>query len=153
MFRRITLIDFARLLAERAKARNTCPYSWTPSKSGAGRGFYMSSVRFAMASHGAGLRLRIEPANDHLEGSNLCGMNGYYCDLAMDDTLQPIVARLPRGRGFLAGWTMGLGMCATLAPELYADAEEAARAAHALAESDAEKRRDEEEAGLDEVDA
>lgn len=151
MFREITLIDYARPLKERAKARKGGgPYRWTPSKPGKGRSFYMASEGFAMASHGSALDLRIELANDHLPNSRLSMTNGYYPDLDMSDTLQPIIARLPRGRGFLAGWTMGAGMCASLDVTIWDDEGQAAHAAHDMAESDAEKSR---EAQEDEADA
>lgn len=56
-----------------------------------------------------------------------------------------------KGRGFLAGWTMGPGMCASLDAYIYKAPEDAAHAAHSMAESDAEKNReaDEEQEGED----
>ena len=92
---------------------------------------------------GSPIALRLEEANQHLSYSRLSNINGYYCDMDGDgDTLQPIIARLPHGRGFLAGWTMGEGMCASLDGHIWTDEEEAARAAHDLAEHDAERSRE-----------
>jgi hypothetical protein len=68
------------------------------------------------------------------------------------DSLTPIIARLPRSRGFLAGWTMGSGMCAELDATVWETAEEAAQAAYDFAESAAERQADfeaEEAARLD----
>jgi hypothetical protein len=141
MFTEITLIDFKTPIRKRLESRKVCgPYRWTPSAAGKGRGFYMASNGFEMDRHGSTLRLRIEPANDHISG-RMAGITGYYCDEHGDQTLEPIIARLPHGRGFLAGWTMGAGMCASLGGGVYEDVEDAARGAHSLAEYDAEESR------------
>lgn len=152
MFAEIILIDFAAPLAKRKDSRRFVgPYRWTPSEPGKGRGFYCGSSETETARHGAGFRLRLDLANDHLSGSRLSNINGYFCDHDGDgDTLRPIVARLPRSRGFLAGWTMGSGMCASLENYIYADAESAARAAHDMAEYDAERNRESSEEDEDE---
>jgi len=146
MFSEIILHDFSRPLAKRAEGRKRCgPYRWTPTKPGGGRGFYTDSA-LTMARHGGGMGLRLSLANDHLSG-RAREITGYYCDADGDgDTLQPIVATLPGGRGFLAGWTMGAGMASSLAPDLYETPEEAARAAHSEAESAAEEGREYSEA-------
>lgn len=158
-FPRITLIDYARPLAERAAARKSVgPYTWSPARPMAGRGFYQA-LRGGLRCdpRGSTFNLRLKLANDHLSGcgyGSLARINGYFADpFGEGDTLTPIIARLPRGHGFLAGWTMGAGMCATLAPTIYADAEDAARAAHAEADADAdaERERDAFEAGLAEA--
>lgn len=95
-------------------------------------------------AEGAGFRLRIEDANDSLRGSRLAQTFGYYCDSeGFGDTLQPVICRLPGGRGFLAGFTMGAGMAATLEIDtVWDDAEDAARRAHDFAERAAEDSRD-----------
>lgn len=144
MFREIHLIDFKRPLKERAQTRRRVGnYRWTPSAPGKGRGFYMASNGYAMAGHGGGMSLRIEPANDHLRGSRLSRIDGYYDrDGIGGSTLQPLIARLPNGRGFLAGWTMGAGMCASLAPDIWPDEESAAVEAHRMAETDAEEEKE-----------
>ena len=145
IFQEVILHDFTKPLAKRAADRKFCgPYRWTPSEPGKGRGFYMASKGLACARHGAGFDLRLELANDHLGQSRV---DGYYCDRDCDgDMLQPIIARLAHGRGFLAGWTMGAGMCAAMDTDcIYNDAESAAYAAHSKAEYDAEESRDREE--------
>lgn len=144
MFSTITIIDYQRPLNERAKARKVVgPYKWSPSKPMAGRGFYQAQAGLCMDRTGSTIDLRLEHANGHLEGSRLRYVNGYYCDSDWDgDTLQPIIARLPHGRGYLAGWTMGPGMAASLAADIWADPKDAARAAHGVAERDAEASRE-----------
>lgn len=136
--------DFSRPMRQRLESRKHCgPYYWTPTKPGAGRGFYQSSKGLHCDKAGATFDLRLEEANDHLQGSRLSHITGYYCDRDGDgDTLQPIIARLPRGRGYLAGWTMGAGMCAAIDCGIYATPEDAAHAAHSKAEYDAEESRD-----------
>lgn len=157
MFTDIVMIDYRRPISERAKSRKVCgPYHWSPrdaSKS-SGFGFYQSSNKLAMDRHGSIADLRLEPANDHLDRySRLWSIDGYYCDAdCMGETLQPIVARLAHGRGFLAGWTMGKGMCASLMTAIYDDARDAAMAAHDDAEQCAEREIEREEAQAGEED-
>ena len=152
MFTQITMIDYKCPLAERRASRKHCgPYQWAPSQPGKGRGFYSGNTALQVDRHGSTFDLRIEDANDHVRGSQRF-VNGYYCDEHCDETLQPIIARLPRGRGFLAGWTMGAGMRASLDSYIFADAESAASAAHDAAEYAAEREREyqeEERARLD----
>lgn len=144
-------------LRERLEMRKTCgPYQWTPTTPGKGRGFYSSS-RNQLEMGDATFRLRLELANDHLRG-RLARTNGYYCDLDGDTTLTPVIARLPHGRGFLAGWTMGAGTCGALDAYVYSDVRDAAGAAHQMAENDAEAQREYEDAenarlNAEEVDA
>lgn len=143
IFEQVTMIDYSRSLKERAEARKVCgPYTWKPTEPGKGRGFYQSSKGLFCDPRGSTFDLRLELANDH---PNDCGygslsrITGYYCDEFQDETLKPIVARLPHCRGFLAGWTMGRGMCGALDAEIYQTIEDAARAAHSKAEYDAEE--------------
>lgn len=135
--------DFTKPLRKRFEQRQyTGPYYYSPAKPGGGRGFYMGAGMYC-DKHGSTFDLRLEDANDHLSNSRLSNVNGYYCDDDGDgDTLQPIVARLPHGRGFLAGWTMGAGMCAAIDLDIFDTIEDAARAAHSKAEYDAEESRD-----------
>lgn len=145
MFSDIVLIDYRRSLAARRDARKSCgPYRWTPARPGSGRSFYQfSKGGLRMDPAGSTFDLRLEEANDLLpSGSRLRRVNGYYCDEFQDCTIIPIVARLPRSRGFLAGWTMGAGMLASLDATIWETAEEAARAAHDEAERDAERERE-----------
>lgn len=136
-------------ITERAKSRNVVgPYHFTPRDplKHDSIGFYCD--RSGQMGDGV-IRLRIEPANDHLTG-RLSYTTGYYCDRDGDgDTLQPIIARLPHGRGFLAGWSMGPGMCAKVCTSVYDDVESAAISAHSIAEYDAEESRNNEEYGDD----
>ena len=141
MFDAITLLDYGRPLADRKDARRYVgPYTWRPSVPGKGRGFYSGSHALTMDPRGSSLALRLEDANAHLQDRHRF-VSGYYADDYQDATLEPIIARLPSGRGFLAGWTMGAGMCGTLEPEVYPDAESAASAAHVAAEYAAERER------------
>jgi hypothetical protein len=153
LFNEITMLNYSRPMRERLKTRKVCgPYKWRPSEPNKGRGFYQASKHLACDARGSTFDLRLELANEHLRGYRLCDINGYYADTFQDTTLTPIVARLPHGRGFLAGWTMGTGMCASLDCSIYSDAESAARAAHSMAEYDAEKERDACETNNDEGD-
>jgi hypothetical protein len=146
LFREITLHDYKRPMRERLESRKYCgPYKWTPSLPGKGRAFYQSSKKLACDRNGSTFDLRLEYANDHLDDhgyGSLSRINGYYYDRFEDETLVPIIARLPHGRGFLAGYTAGGGMFAGIAPEVYTDLEDACRAAHSEAEHWAEKNRE-----------
>lgn len=133
-FSEIKMIDYSRSLAERREARRFCgPYTWQPSRAGSGRGFYMGSDGASCDPRGSTFRLRLEevPANRR-------GVCGYFADPDAD-SFKPIIARLPHGRGYLAGWTLGAGMCAELEPELHADEREARHAAHDAAERAADR--------------
>lgn len=66
----------------------------------------------------AQFNLRIERTGD-----------SFYCDPDGHDTMHAIVARLNHGRGFLVGWTMGTGMCASLDSDVVDDEDEARRIA------------------------
>ena len=143
LFTEITMINYNRSLAERLKARKFCgPYLWHPSEPGKGIGFYQSPHRLAAESHGSSFDLRLELANDHLHHTQLGNTNGYFIDDYCDQSLIPIIALLPNKRGFLAGYTMGEGMIASLDATIYEFSEEAARAAHSEAESAAEDERE-----------
>lgn len=138
MFHEIITHDFQRPLRERAKARKFCgPYRWRPSEPGKGRGFYQACNGLHMDRAGSTLDLRLELANDCLPRS-WRRPDAYWADDDGFTKLIPIVARLPHSRGFLAGWTMGEGMCASLEPEVFHEIEDAARAAHDAAEHQAE---------------
>jgi hypothetical protein len=90
---------------------------------------------------GSSFALRLESADKHAPRS-LRDVAYYTDDDGMAETMRPIIARLPHARGFLAGWTLGAGMAAALDLTIHDTPEEAARVAHALAESDAERERD-----------
>ena len=144
LFREIHLIDYRRPLAKRREDRRyTSGYRWRPSDAReADRvGFYQASDRLAMDKAGSPVCLRLSEANEHLsECDRRRWVTGYYCDEHGDgETLKPIVATLPRGRGFLAGWTMGEGMCANLERTVLESAADAADRAHDIALRDGEE--------------
>lgn len=135
-------------LRERLDMRKTCgPYQWRPSEPGVGRSFYQSSRGLSCGDSTFDLRLSL--ANDVLfaagERRDLQQTTGYYTSSDCSDTMQPIIARLNHARGYLAGWTLGRGMLATLGGEIYDTAAEAAAAAHVEADHAAARERDEEE--------
>lgn len=132
--------NFSRPMRERLKSREHCgPYYYQPTAPGGGRSFYQSSKRLACGD--STFDMRLELANDHLDGWQT-RTTAYWCDSDGFSALTPIVARLPHGRGFLAGWTMGEGMCGAIDLDIYGEIGDAARAAHSMAENDAEKERD-----------
>ena len=127
MFSRITMIDYRRPLAERANARKFCgPYYWTPAKPGKGRGFYQASKGLRMDPRGSSFDLRLDYANTHAPYQRR-GSGPFWSE--NDCEFTAIIARLPHGRGFLAGWTMGNGMLASLDAYIWPDIEGAAQAA------------------------
>lgn len=141
MFTEITMLDYARPLRQRLESRKYCgPYRWTPTQApSSGRGFYQATRALEMDCSGSTLNLRlVEVPPTHR------GITGYYADEFGNQIITPIVARLPHGRGFLAGWTMGRGMCASLETTIWADFDEACRAAHDEAEHAAERCREDE---------
>lgn len=102
--------------------------------------FYAASrgIDLAMDEEGSTLRLRLY----YCEGLRRAR---YYAD--EDTEYIPITAALPNRRGFLAGWTMGPGMLSCLdCTTIYADSDEAERAAHDEAERAAERDREYQEA-------
>jgi hypothetical protein len=150
LFDKITMIDYRRSLKERAESRKHAgPYTWTPCSAAKrkGIGFYQSSKGLAMDRAGSIVNLRLALASDLLpRHSRLRDTTGFYCDSFQDQTMIPVVARLPHGRGFLIGWTMGAGMAACLETDIYpakdeSDATDAARAAYRFAENEAERER------------
>lgn len=141
----ITTRDYRKPVKAR-HSRNVGPYCWTvpdAAERSEGRGFYLASKGMQVDPHGSSFDLRLSDANEHLAASRLSDTSGYFTGDDMSDTLKPIVARLPRSRGFLAGWTMGNGMASNLdTTTIHDTAEEAARAAHDMAERDAEHERE-----------
>lgn len=139
--------DLTAPLRARLKTRKgPCgPYFWHATRAPSnGRCFY-SSCRDALVMDRAGstLDLRLSWANPYLTGQRVARITGYFCDMDGDgDTLRPIVATLPRSRGYLAGWTMGAGMLGNLDAKIYDTTEDAALAAHDMAERDAERNRE-----------
>jgi len=107
-------------------------HSPNPTQAGKGCFFYLGSE--------SPVSLRWEYC-DEVEGVRI-RHTGWFCDEYQDDKIRGIVARLPRGRGFLAGWTMGTGMASGWEGDVYETAQDAARAADSLAENMAEKERE-----------
>lgn len=66
---------------------------------------------------------------------------GWFTDDQYDEKIRGLVVRLPHGK-FLAGWSMGIGMCASVEGDIYDDIKEAAYAADSIAEDTAEKERE-----------
>lgn len=77
----------------------------------------------------------------YLEEDNAAGLRivdsecGSYTDPESDTTINGLVVRLPKSRGFLAGWTMGIGMASNLDAHVFDELTAAERAADNLAES------------------
>ena len=85
--------------------------------------------------------LRIDDANDHLDG-RLAQIIGYYIDDFEHETMKPVIARLPRSRGFLAGWSMGEGMLCSFDFGTHGTERDAAICAHSIAENAAQRERE-----------
>lgn len=119
---------------ERYKKPITGPYYHAPKPESAGRGkgFYLDSA-------GApGLRWTWA---DEVEGSRI-RHTGWFTDECEDSIMRGVVFRLPKGRGFLAGWSMGEGMASAVEGEVFDDEIDCARAADSLAETLAERERE-----------
>lgn len=84
--------------------------------------------------------LRFEYA-DKVDGSRINHTGWFTNEFDDGDTIRGIVFRLPRNRGFLAGWTMGDSMASELEYRIFDDQVRAARAADSLAEDLAEDMR------------
>lgn len=139
--------DFSVPLRKRLESRRYCgPYIHTPAEPGGSRGFYTEGggERIACNAHGAGFDLRLSYVKRR-------GRIVAWCPDpdAIGDTMKAITARLPHGRGFLAGWTYGPERCAEIDLRIHEDEESAQRAAEWLTEYAAEK----ENAYLQEEDA
>lgn len=74
---------------------------------------------------------------------------GWFTDEYGDgEKIRGLVMRLPHGRGFLAGWSMGKGMASEIENHIYPDEIEAAYAADRLAERVADAQREQEQEEL-----
>lgn len=107
-----------------------------------GWGFYLEDE-----SHAFGLRMRW--------ADDVAGLDhrGWFIDPDGDgETARGFVLTLPRGRGFLAGWALGVGMCGELDSSIYDDETTAALAADSMAENMAENEREYRENLDDETD-
>ena len=107
------------------------PYYTAPTPNASGRGFYLDDA--------GAPGLRWEYADEVARLNH----QGWFTDNeGWGDTIRGIVLRLPKGRGFLAGWTLGAGMASSVGYEVYRDATEAAYAADSIAERAAEDERE-----------
>ena len=113
------------------------PYFHSPKPGGGkGCGFYLESD--------GGIALRWTWA-DKVSGAGI-EHTGWYSDEHGDsEKIRGLVLRLPRSRGFLAGWSMGEGMASALECDIYETEREAALAADSLAENVAEREREHQE--------
>lgn len=126
--------SLAHRYAKRA-TRATCgEYYHAPTPNNrSGIGFYLGSdssfsLRWEWADKTDGARIRHK---------------GWFCDDSQDQTIRGIVLRLPHGRGFLAGWSMGEGMASSVDfSPIFADAAGAALCADSMAENAAESERE-----------
>lgn len=135
-------------LRDRARMRKTCgPYQWRVSavddrQARKGRGYYAGREDGTPSAHDATFYLRAceRPAKF---------AHGWFCDEFQDQTISPVVLRLPRGRGFLAGWTMGANMASSIDFDVYDDERSAWFAADSMAEQAAEREREYQENNRD----
>jgi hypothetical protein len=122
-------------LDARRPGRSFCgDYYHAPTPDGAkGRGFYLDSEGMP------GLRWQWA---DETEGAGI-GHTGWFCDDIESETIRGVVFRLPRGRGFLAGWSMGKDMASSVDySPIFDNAADAAACADSMAESAAESERE-----------
>jgi len=76
---------------------------------------------------------------DEVEGMRI-HHTGWFCDEHQDSKIRGLIMRLPKGRGFLAGWSMGESMASQVEiSKIYSTPEQAARAADSMAEDTANK--------------
>lgn len=117
---------------ERYKNHVTGPYYHAPKPGADGRGFYLNSDGMP--------GLRWQWCDDVTSSIR---HTGWLTDEFGDsETIRGVVFRLPSGRGFLAGWSMGEGMASSLEYAVYDDESAAAHVADSLAENAAEKERE-----------
>lgn len=128
-----------------ASAKNpVCgPYYHAPKPGGRkGDSFYLESD--------GGISLRWQWADEVVRLNH----TGWYSDEFGDsEKIRGLVFRLPRSRGFLAGWSMGEGMASALECDIYETEREAALAADSLAENVAEREREYQEKQREEEEA
>lgn len=118
---------------ERYKRPVCGPYSHAPKPNACGGcSFYLGSDFMP------GLRWSY---CDKVDGARI-EHRGWFTGEDCHQTIRGIVARLPKGRGFLAGWTMGESMASELQSTIYEDEVQAARAADRIAGTVAEKERE-----------
>lgn len=80
---------------------------------------------------------------DEVKGASIRHKGWFTSEGGWDgETARGIVFRLPHGRGFLAGYSLGEGMCGSLEYDIYPDEVDAAYAADSYAENVAERERE-----------
>lgn len=145
----IILRDFARPIRER-HSKHVGPYYFGPLQSPPKRSEGWASYEKFCKCEKSGetnttFRLRIKYADIYLRDHRLGSIQGYWVTDDCDESIVPVVLLLPKGRGYLSGWSMGDGMCCGVEPELYSDPQEAAIMAHQEAERVADRCREDEE--------
>lgn len=79
---------------------------------------------------------------DEIKGAHIRHTGWYADEFGDGDKIRGIVMRLPHGRGFLAGWSMGESMASAIDGDIYPDEISAACAADSIAEHVAERERE-----------
>lgn len=131
--------NLKRPLTERFKTRKVCgPYVCTRMTADSNVFLYLDS--YGDCGDGP-IALRVFPCHES-EEVRINHTGWYTDDDGMKDTIYGIVARLPHGRGFLAGWSMGAGMATSLEREVYDSESSACHAADSIAERTAERERE-----------
>lgn len=122
--RRISIVT-ETLRQRRASRKHVGPYysSPTPNSKARGIGFYARDDAGTLIMGDGGIALRVEYTDAE------------YSTPHGDTTFYGIVARLPKSRGFLAGWTMGPGMASSLDCKAFDSLHDAQTAADCLTES------------------
>lgn len=123
-----------RLHIHRTTTRTSGPYYTAPKTGADGKSFYLNSDFMP--------GLRWEWA-DEIDGVRI-GHYGWFTD---DDgtngeAIRGLVMRLPKSRGFIAGWSMGEHMASSVEYAVWDNEANAARHADRLAEIAAEHERD-----------
>lgn len=141
----VKMWDMSKPIKERHTGL-TGPYMFErqPTRKGPCKGFGAYLARNGREiREGSMVRLRVILHAD-LPGR----LHEWYCDTDGNESMSPIVARLPSGRGFLAGWTMGEGMCCSFDGHIHDSLEDAALAAGEETRIGAEKEREYQEQWL-----
>lgn len=123
-------------LKHRAEMRKTCgPYQWTvPQGLTDGRGYYAADDAGNPSEHDSTFVLRACERPSRYRGYTT----------HQDATFLPVVLRLPHGRGFFAGWTMGAQMASSVDAVIFDNEDEAWRNADLQAYSACETENDHE---------
>lgn len=131
-------------LAQRLEMRKACgPYMWRVGPAGErqdGRGYYAADDDGTPSAHDSSFALRACERPARYRSWHTGEMTEFFA----------VVLRLPRERGFLAGWTMGKGMASSVDFYIHSDELEAWRdadmqARHACERDDENEQREPEE--------